>query len=198
VDNQRVLLLHGVGHSRPREHWLWWLAEQLRAARIPVQYPQMPDPDDPDPAAWADLARAELGMLTAGGGHTVVVAHSLGTVLWTHLAATLPEQLLPSRVALVAPPARAEWALAAPRFADLRLGALDGAPTVIVGRKEDPYRPVPLAELAGTWGAPCVEIPGEGHLTPADGHGPFPARLGARRSGRDVVRGGSRRIARCS
>ncbi|NTV40106.1 MAG: hydrolase [Demequinaceae bacterium] len=177
MEETRVLLLHGVGHVRPEGHWLWWLAEQLRAARVPVQYPQFPDPDDPDPAAWADLARAELGMLTAGGGHTVVIAHSLGTILWSHLAETLPAHLLPARVALVAPPARAEWAVAAPKFAELRLGALDGAPTVIVGRQEDPYRPAPLAELAGQWGVPFVEIPGVGHLTPDDGHGPFPGAL---------------------
>jgi predicted alpha/beta hydrolase family esterase len=48
---------------------------------------------------------------------------------------------------------------------------------VIVARNEDPARTVPLAELAAAWGAPYVEIPGVGHLTPADGHGPFPGAL---------------------
>ena len=177
MDQLRVLLLHGVGHRRPQDHWLWWLAERLRAARIPVQYPQMPDPDDPDPEEWAAVATAELAMLAAGGGPTVVVAHSLGTVLWAHIAETLPGHLVPSRVALVAPPARTEWAEAAPRFADLTLGSLSTSPTVIVGRAEDPYRQVPLAEFANAWGAPAVEIPGAGHLTPADGHGPFPGAL---------------------
>jgi len=177
MDQLRVLLLHGVGHRRPQAHWLWWLAEQLRAARIPVQYPQMPDPDDPDPDAWATVATAELGMLTAGGGPTVVIAHSLGTVLWAHLAETLPPQVLPSRAALVSPPTREEWAEAAPKFADITLGSLSTVPTVIVGRATDRVRSVPLSALAAEWGAACVEIPGEGHLTPADGHGPFPGAL---------------------
>jgi len=177
MDQLRVLLLHGVRHRRPQDHWLWWLAEQLRAARIPVQYPQMPDPDDPDPDAWAAVATAELGMLTAGGGPTVVVAHSLGTVLWAHIAETLPAHLAPSRVALVSPATRPRWSEAAPKFADITLGSLSTSPTVIVGRAEDQYRTVPLAELAADWGAPSVEIPGSGHLTPADGHGPFPGAL---------------------
>jgi predicted alpha/beta hydrolase family esterase len=177
MDQTRVLLLHGVGHRRPEDHWLWWLAEQLREARVPVQYPQMPDPDDPDPGAWAAIATSELGMLTAGGGPTTVIAHSLGTVLWAHIAQSLPSHLLPSRVALVAPPVRDKWAGAAPLFADLTLGSLTATPTLIVGRTEDPYRPIPLVELASAWGAPCVEIPGSGHVTPDDGHGPFPGAL---------------------
>ncbi|NYI42521.1 RBBP9/YdeN family alpha/beta hydrolase [Demequina lutea] len=177
MDNPRVLLLHGVGHRRPPGHWLWWLAEQLRTARIPVQYPQMPDPDDPDPEAWAAVAEAELGMLTAGEGTTIVIAHSLGTVLWAHIAESLPAHLLPSRVALVSPATRPRWSEAAPKFADITLGPLSSLPTLIVGRTEDPARTVPLAELADAWGAPSVEIPGEGHLTPADGHGAFPGAL---------------------
>jgi predicted alpha/beta hydrolase family esterase len=177
MDQLRVLLLHGVGHRRPQDHWLWWLAEQLRLAGIPVQYPPMPTPDDPDPQEWAAIATAELGMLTAGGGPTVVVAHSLGTVLWAHLAETLNANLLPSRVALVSPATRPEWSEAAPKFADITLGSLSAVPTVIVARTEDSVRNVPLAELAAEWGAPYVEIPGAGHLTPADGHGPFPGAL---------------------
>jgi len=87
-----------------------------------VQYPQLPDPDDPDdpdPTEWAVLATAELGMLTAGGGHTVVIAHSLGCTLWCHVAEQLPSHLLPSRVALVSPVTRPERSDAAPKFADL-------------------------------------------------------------------------------
>lgn len=177
MDDLRVLLLHGVGHRRPADHWLWWLAEQLRAESTPVQYPQLPDPDDPDPETWAAVATAELGMLTAGNGETVVIAHSLGCTLWAHLAETLPVHLLPSRVALVSPATRPEWSEAAPRFADLSRGSLESVPTLIVGRATDPVRSAPLSTVAAQWGAPCVEIPGTGHLTPADGHGPFPGAL---------------------
>lgn len=177
METPRVLLLHGVGHRRRQDHWLWWLAEQLRAARVPVQYPQLPDPDDPDPTEWAAVATAELGMLTASGGHTVVIAHSLGCTLWCHIAETLPSHLLPSRVALVSPATRPEWSDAAPKFADLSLGSLAQTPTVIVGRASDHVRSVPLVDLASEWGAPSVEIPGSGHLTPDDGYGPFPGAL---------------------
>src|SRR6187401_310654 len=85
MTSARVLILHGYEHHRPREHWLWWLAEELRRRDIPVQYPQFPSPDAPQLDEWVDVATTELDML--GDGERIVVAHSLGTVLWLHLAA---------------------------------------------------------------------------------------------------------------
>lgn len=174
MTDSRVLILHGIGHHRPRAHWLWWLAEELRERRVPVQYPQFPSPDEPRPDAWIELALAELEML--GGGQTVI-AHSLGTILWSHLAPSIPEHLRPARVALVAPPSRHIVAQDADDFASLPLGPLDAERTIIVGRETDPVREEPLAQLAERWGAPHVVVPGDGHLTPADGHGPYPGAL---------------------
>lgn len=174
MNDSRVLILHGIGHHRPRAHWLWWLAEELRARRVPVQYPQFPTPDDPRPDAWLTLVRAELEML--GGGQTVI-AHSLGTIVWSHIAPSIPEDLRPARVALVAPPSRHIVSQDAGDFASLSIGPLDTERTVIVGRETDPVREEPLDQLAERWGAPYVVVPGEGHLTPADGFGPYPGAL---------------------
>ena len=174
MSDSRVLILHGIGHHRPRAHWLWWLAEELRQRRIPVQYPQLPAPDEPTPDAWIAIARAELEML--GGGQTVI-AHSLGTILWSHIAPSIPDDLRPARVALVAPPARQILEHDAGDFASLPLGPLDAGRTLIVGRETDPVRLESLEVLAERWGAPHVVVPGDGHLTPADGHGPYPGAL---------------------
>ena len=169
-----VLILHGYEHSRPREHWLRWLAAELRERGVHVQYPQFPAPEQPDPEAWRALALSELEMLGPGG---TVVAHSLGTVLWSHIAACVPADLSPTKIALFAPPS--EELLTGPLdpWRGLAQGELDAGRTVVIGKASDPYRPEPLADLAARWGVPHVELEGEGHLTPADGYGPFPAAL---------------------
>lgn len=183
----RVALFHGVEHRRPRGHWLWWLAEELRRRAVPVQYPQMPRPDAPVLDEWMDLARAELAML--GHEERIVVTHSLGGLMWAHLVPTLAPDELPSRVLIVAPPSTSVlWDTIAP-FAPPQ-GARPGSvvPTTIVARHTDDYRPERLADFASAWGAEAVELPGEGHLTPDDGHGPFPFAL-------DWVLGAHRRDA---
>ncbi len=174
MPDTRVLLLHGLEHHRPRHHWLWWLAEELRQRRVPVQYPQLPSPDQPDPSAWTEIALTELEML--GGGHTVI-AHSLGTVLWCHLAEQLPAHLRPARVALVSPPSVSVLERVAPAWAALDQGQVDATSTVVIGRETDPYRPEPLPTFAARLGARAITIPGPGHLTPEDGLGPYPGAL---------------------
>ncbi len=99
MTDARILLLHGFEHQRAPQHWLWWLAEELRSRRIPVQYPQLPGPDLPLVNLWCDVAEAELAML--GDGERIVITHSLGGILWTHLAARGAQV---DRVLMVAPP----------------------------------------------------------------------------------------------
>lgn len=174
MPDTRVLLLHGLEHHRPRNHWLWWLAEELRQRRVPVQYPQLPEPDQPDPAAWTEHALTELEML--GGGHTVI-AHSLGTVLWRHLASQLPAHARPSRVALVSPPSVSVLERVAPAWASLNQGFVDAPHTIVVGCETDPFREEPLMDVAAALGVRSVTIPGHGHLTAEDGFGPYPGAL---------------------
>lgn len=171
----RVALFHGFEHHRPQNHWMWILAEELRTRRVPVQYPQFPQPDRPDAAEWQELARAELAMM--GDGERVVIAHSLGCVLWGSILPDLPENLLPTRVLLVAPPAPAVIPRVSDDFARLQFGGFDRVPTTVVARKDDPYRPITLANEAALFGVPSVELPGRGHLDTEDGHGPWPSAL---------------------
>ena len=176
MSSTRVLLLHGVEHRRPPSHWLWSLAEDLRRERIPVQYPQLPGPDAPLLEEWLDVARAEFAML--GEGDRVVITHSLGCLLWAHLAPTLDLGNAALRVLMVAPPSDSILWEPIAHFAGA--GAVPPgrlAPTAVVGRSVDPYRPTPLAELASAWEAAAIELEGTGHLTPDDGHGRWEAPL---------------------
>ena len=89
MSDQRVLILHGFQHHRAKDHWLWWIAEELRQRRIPVQYPQLPSPDRPSVEEWISVARAELEMLGGEDTDRVVITHSLGGVLWSLVLAWL-------------------------------------------------------------------------------------------------------------
>ena len=175
MTGPRVLILHGFEHHRPREHWLWWLADELRHRGIAVQYPQLPNPDAPQLDEWMDVATTELDML--GDGERIVVGHSLGTVLWLHLAAA---GATASRVLLAAPPARSRFDGAFDSFIPDHLdvaAAVGSSPVTVVARTTDPQRQVPLAEHTAGWPAQVIELQGHGHLNPDDGHGPFPEAL---------------------
>ena len=174
MKEPRVLILHGFQHHRDQGHWLWWLAEELRRLHIPVQYPQLPNPDRPVPSEWVSVARDELAML--GEGERVVVTHSLGGVLWSqlvHMGLTSNE-----RVLMVAPPSRDRLDGAIAAFAStLGPDFLDTTGVTLVARERDRYRNTPLNWLDGGRARDVHVLPGEGHINTDDGHGPFPRAL---------------------
>jgi predicted alpha/beta hydrolase family esterase len=172
-----------LGNRRPRDHWQWWLAEELRNRGEQVLYPQFPDPDEPNLVEWLDLLVAELGQL--GDAERVVVCHSLGCALWyqASLRNVIPRPV--DRLLLVAPPGPSVlsrrvtvafypgiWAaavLASSCRARIRLVASDVDPFCAEG---------PAAEVYGRpLGLDCETLPGTGHLSVADGMGPWPAVL---------------------
>lgn len=174
MPQPRVLILHGFQHHRSRDHWLWWLAEELRVRGIPVQYPQFPAPDAPVLEEWVRLAISELDML--GGGERIVVTHSLGGVLWSHLVARGATG--DERVLMVAPPSRDRLDGVIAHFANgLGNEFLDTTGVTLVARERDRYRNTPLNWLDGGRARDVHVIPGEGHLNPDDGHGAFPPAL---------------------
>lgn len=174
MPDARVLILHGFQHHRGRDHWLWWLAEELRRRGVPVQYPQFPTADRPVLSEWIELATVELDML--GDGDRVVVTHSLGGVLWSHLRGrglTSNE-----RVLVVAPPSRDRLdGVLAPFAHGLGNEYLDTTGVTLVGRERDHYRNTPLNWLDAGRAKEVHVLPGEGHINADDGHGPFPPAL---------------------
>ncbi|MGH7640114.1 MAG: RBBP9/YdeN family alpha/beta hydrolase [Candidatus Dormibacteria bacterium] len=180
------MLLHGYGNHRPRGHWQWWLAEQLRRRDEQVLYPQLPDPDRPDPAAWLQVLADEYEQL--GPGERIVVCHSLACALW-YLAAASGTAVLArpaGRVLLVAPAGRRDLAqlglagfaptpwrahvLASSSSKRIKLVASDNDPNCSAGTAAALYgRPL---------GLDAETIPGAGHLTTDDGYGPWPEVLG--------------------
>jgi len=183
VTGRRILVLHGWPNRRPTGHWQWQTVEELRRAGEQVLYPQLPDPDRPSRATWSEVVRAEL--LQLGDGERVVVAHSLSSLLWLHLAPRLTVQERVSRVLLVAPPDPSlVGELEVAEFADL--DAAEGAAAVkasgdlsVVASDDDPYSAGSgIGVVLDRLGLPTVTLhllSGQGHLDPDAGYGTWPS-----------------------
>jgi predicted alpha/beta hydrolase family esterase len=179
---RRFLMLHGVQHRRPRQHWMWWLTEALRQRGEQVLYPQFPAPEQPSLDEWTALLHAELAQL--GDAERVVVCHSLGCALWLRAAQNLPADLRVTRVLLVSPLGDQAFTAAndneefAPGHIDRELlTAASTTPPRVVVSATDPYAPADPQAWSGALDLPYDVLPAAGHITPADGYGPWPAAL---------------------
>jgi predicted alpha/beta hydrolase family esterase len=174
------LILHGWQNHRPKDHWQHWLADRLTALGHHVDYPQLPDADDPDLDVWLTELARHLAPLNHADD-TVVGAHSASAVLWLHAVARgLPGPGDVGRVLLVAPPSASvlvrhpEVAAFAPPAPEFTLPT----PTRLVAGDDDPYCPEGAGVLYGDpLGIPTDILPGAAHLDLDAGYGSWPAVL---------------------
>jgi predicted alpha/beta hydrolase family esterase len=163
--SRSFLILHGYLGSGP-DHWQTWLAERLRAAGETVAYPDLPDPEHPDLAAWRAALETALAALPP---QPTVIAHSLGCLLWMHHAAGDRAE----RVLLVAPPSLAGAPEPIRRgFFPVTLDPAAVGDARLVCADADPYCPEGAGALYG--GIPVDVLPGAGHVNPDAGFGPWP------------------------
>ena len=177
--SRRFLILHGWQNRRPDGHWQRWLAERLRGAGEQVLYPQLPDPDAPRLDAWREVLDAELAFL--GDGERVVIAHSLGCLLWLqHARHARPEQAV-DRLLLVCPPSASRLPRTLAAFTEpVPGGALRRSvrrPPELVCTDDDPWCPEGARALYDdpASGLRVHVVPGAGHLSLDEGYGPWPA-----------------------
>ncbi len=97
------VILHGLDGS-PAGHWQRCLEEELLSRGLRVRFPDLPLKESPDLRDWMDHLHSTL---CDAGPDAVVVAHSLGAVLWMQYASR-PDGAAVDRVLLVAPPGLAE------------------------------------------------------------------------------------------
>ena len=183
APGRRFLVLHGWQHHRPPEHWAWWLTESLRERGEQVLYPQLPDPDQPRLAAWLACFASEWAQL--GRGQRVVVAHSLGCLLWLRAATAGLTDPPADRVLLVSPPSP-EVTRSTPEMAEFdapldaeALRRSSRATVRLACSDADEYsKEGTAAELYGIpLGLDVDLLPGARHLSDADGYGSWPAVL---------------------
>jgi pimeloyl-ACP methyl ester carboxylesterase len=100
---RQVLFIQGGG-AGAHDEWDDKLVDSLRRELgdgYDVQYPRMPDEDDPSYATWGAAIRGELAVLDDGA---VVAGHSVGgTILINALAEHPPERKLAAIVLIAAP-----------------------------------------------------------------------------------------------
>jgi uncharacterized protein len=185
MPDRRFLILHGVENWRPREHWQWWLTDQLRRLGEQVLYPQLPSPSSPALDEWLTVLHGELGQL--GDGERVVVAHSCSVALWLLAAPTIAAEEQVHRVVLVAPPGRSAFRAPYRAFlpVDIDYAAVARASKnlpIVVSSDNDLYCPEGLEEYrtiyTGVLGLRHEIINDAGHISIDDGYGPWPAMLG--------------------
>jgi uncharacterized protein len=183
VTGRWFLVLHGWENHRPVEHWEWWLTDRLRADGEQVLYPQLPSPDHPRLDDWLEVFESEWRQM--GDGERVVVAHSLGCLLWLHAATRRLVDPPADRVLLVAPPSPRVTAgipdiagFVAPADPDA-VRASSRSTVRLLCSDRDPYSTEGAA--AEVYGVPLAldteVVPGGGHFTIEEGYGPFPAVL---------------------
>ena len=162
-----VLIVPGLNGSAPG-HWQSWWRQDHRSAILVEQG----DWNNPDADQW--LAVLEAAVRQHPG--SLIVAHSLGSVLTARLA-TSPVATLVAGALLVAP-------------ADIeRTQSLQGRsyefgrmprqalpfPNMVVASRDDVYMPFSMArELAVAWGSSVRDMGYAGHINIASGFGRWP------------------------
>jgi len=169
------LLLHGLYGSSP-EHWQHWLAPRLQSAGQQVLFPQLPDPDTPDPAAWEQTVLDELERLE--GDERVVLCHSLSCIAWLRACPRVEAPV--DRVGLIAPPSLSAGLPELAPFFPVITTADDVARaarhTRLICSDNDPFCPEGAAILyGGPLNIPVDLQPGREHLNVDAGFGPWPA-----------------------
>ena len=174
---KQVLILHGWTNRRPEGSWQRLAAAALRGQGHQVHYPQLPTPDEPRFADWAEVALNELAQIAEAnnGEEVVVIGHSLGAVTWLKLDSEGLAPALVSRVLLVAP-ADPSLLIDIPDFildlATAGSAVRSAADTTLIGSDEDPWQPNGIVETFGSvLELPTVVIPGARHFSLSDGFG---------------------------
>ena len=188
MANDVFLILHGWGGNKPA-HWQEHLYTGLTQAGAKVHYPKMPDPAAPDLNAWLPRASGELDEIAAQSPDAplTVLAHSLGSITWMHLAAQRGAngKQIADRVLLVAPPyvlPQAPPPDAPPSVTAFFSPPLDAAAikamareTVIVASDTDDYATFDqTGGYAAKLDVPVHLLKGAGHISPYYGYGEWP------------------------
>lgn len=185
------LILHGLGGSSGG-HWQEWLANDLAGKGHQVLFPSLPQADAPDKVQWLDCLNELLAQVESKE-KLIVVAHSLGCILWFHYAAQ-GRQGKVKQVILVAPPvASPDEKVLSHLFAEelKRKKTFESMKTffplpddqemlrkaaehsLIIGSTTDPFLPGDRFLRYSCYKVPMLLLPDMGHINVASGYGPW-------------------------
>ncbi|GAB1363321.1 alpha/beta hydrolase [Rhodobacter sp.] len=158
----KTLIVPGLDGS-PAPHWQsWWAATDPRALTV-----ELSNPGRPMPVLW----EVELASMIMHHPDSILVGHSLGSVLIARLLTTWPH--LRVRAAMLVAPAETEGNDRIGHFGPIPDRPLD-LPTLVVASRNDPWMGFGRARgLASAWGSGLVDMGHAGHINVASGFGPW-------------------------
>lgn len=172
-----IVIVYGYDGSGPG-HWQRLLEEELRARGEAVEFPQLPQPLEPQRDAWVAQLRV---LVDAAPTPVTFVCHSLGCWAVDHLLAERGTANVHAAL-LVAPPSPfllfepVESFLPPPR--DGAAWAPIAARSLLIGSDDDDFTSAEeFAEIARDIGVAFEQVSGAGHINVASGHGPWPRPL---------------------
>ncbi|MGL5111140.1 MAG: RBBP9/YdeN family alpha/beta hydrolase [Flavobacterium sp.] len=153
-----LLLLPGLGDSGPRHWQKIWLKELPNIKKI-----KQDNWDKPILADWLLTLQTTISVTNTP---TILIAHSLGTILVAHWAHTFKNPNIIG--ALLVAPADVDSTIHTPEiiwnFAPIPTKKLP-FPTIVVGSENDPYMTLKRAEeLAKNWGSQFINCGPIGHI----------------------------------
>lgn len=171
ISEADFLVLPGLGNSG-LDHWQRRWAQRFANGHVVEQA----EWDHPSRDAWVDTILADIRMATRP---VVLIAHSLGTIAVSHVAARLSDTKVRGAFLVSAPDL--ELNPNVPRetapFAPIPRDPLP-FPSMLVASNTDPFCTIDRAvEFATCWGSDFHEAGDAGHLNVASGHGPWPEGL---------------------
>lgn len=165
----KVLILHGW-HGSDNPHWQAWLAQELVLQNCVVSFPQLSDNLLPDKEIWLAEALAAFEELRPD----IVIAHSLGNILWFHMCERLNVEV--KKLLLCAPPRDlSDYSEVKTFFPAALPDSLHAQEVLMVASDNDPYMSVEEAQtLALELDVPLHLLNDAGHINTAAGFGPWP------------------------
>ena len=188
MANDVFLILHGWGGNKPA-HWQEHLYNLLVAEGQKVHYPKMPNPTEPNLAAWLSTIQAELDVIAQESPDSTltVLTHSLGSISWMHLAAQngasgkqiadrvlliAPPYIVPAIPPIDVPPTVTEFFPPPTDPAAIQAAARE---TVLIASDTDDYATYDQSSgYALKLGVPIQLLKGAGHISPYYGYGEWP------------------------
>lgn len=165
----KVMILHGW-HGSELPHWQAWLAQQLAVENCAVAFIQLPDNMNPKKEVWIKETKTLYDEFMPD----IVIAHSLGNILWFHLCGQIAHRA--RKLLLCAVPRDLS---SIPEVADFFPSPtpkdLHAEDIVMVASDDDPYMSAKeSSDLARILDVPLMLLSGAGHINAASGYGEWP------------------------
>jgi predicted alpha/beta hydrolase family esterase len=169
ADRVNILIVPGLYGSGP-EHWQsQWQKTGPEFSRVHQR--------DWDTPVCEDWVRSLNEAIERFEDRVVLIGHSLGSVTIAHWAAQFGRKIVGALLVAPSDTEAATFPEGTTGFSPIP-NVCFPFPSIVIGSTNDPYITEPRAEeLSATWGSRLIMLGDNGHISTADGFGPWPEGL---------------------